>query len=191
MKSPTSSSQLSSESNAPQASSYDDFSNKLSGSTSDNDQVSPQQDATKQASVTSLIDDLSQVAQATTTAAQEQFNALKANIGTEISATAEEKKKQGAQAIQGFARVIDTAAAEMDKQSPVIGRYFRDAAREVSTLGNNLSNRNLTELVDSASNLARNRPALFFGGAVLAGVAIARFFKSSAGRAGSDQSNII
>lgn len=130
--------------------------------------------------VTSVTSDFTQAAQMATEAIKKQASDLTANIGSELSNTAEQQKRQGAQAIQGFAHAIDTAASELDTQSPLVARYIHDAARQIETFGSNLSNRNVNELMVAVTNLARRRPALFLGGAVATGMVLARFLKSSA-----------
>ena len=82
-------------------------------------------------------------------------------------------------AIRGLARAIDSAADELQQQSPVVAGAVHEAARGISSLSDNLSNRNVDELVDAAVRLARAQPALFVGGSVAAGFALARFLMSS------------
>ena len=61
----------------------------------------------------------------------------------------------------------------------MVARTVHEAARGVESLSDNLSNRNVNELIDSAAQLARAQPALFIGGSIAAGFALARFLKSS------------
>jgi len=129
---------------------------------------------------TTATTDFAQAAKTATETIKKQASELTANIGSELSNTAELQKQQGAQAIQGFAHAIDTAASELQAQSPIVARYIHDAAQQIESFGNTLSNRNINELMVAVSDLARRRPALFLGGAVATGVVLARFLKSSA-----------
>jgi len=147
----------------------------------------------------SLTKDMKAAAQTATRAVKQQASDFAANVGEELSKTAEDQKRRGVEAIQGFARAITTAAAELENQSPLVARYVRDAAQKVEGLSGNISSRDVTQLMKATWDLARAQPLLFLGGAVAAGFALSRFLKSSArtnsessesnGSAQSDQSN--
>ena len=128
----------------------------------------------------SLAADVKGAAKTATRAVQEQASEFAANVGQELTKTAENQKTRGVDAIQCFARAISSAAAELEKQSPQVARSVRDAAAKVEGLSNNLSNHSVDELVRAATDLARSQPMLFIGGAVAAGFALSRFLKSSA-----------
>ena len=129
---------------------------------------------------TSLSSDLKQTAKAASRAAQAQTSAFAADIGHELGKAAEQQKARGAEAMQGFARAISSAAGELDDQSPTVARYVRDAAKQVDSLSSNIRGRSVTELMQAATDLARSQPAVFFAGAMAAGFALSRFLKSSA-----------
>jgi hypothetical protein len=124
--------------------------------------------------------DVTETAKATARAVKEQTSALAGNIANELEGTADQQKLRGADAISGFARAISTAAGELEQQSPMVAQYVRDAASRVDFFSNNLRSRSVGDLLTAASDLARNQPMLFFAGAVAAGFAASRFFKSSA-----------
>src|SRR5205823_6745931 len=90
----------------------------------------------------------------------------------------EQQKSRGAEAIQGVARAINAAAAELEGQSPLLAQYVRDAAQKVEGLSSNINGRDINELMKAASDLARSQPLLFIGGAVAAGFALSRLVKS-------------
>lgn len=128
----------------------------------------------------SLGGDIKEAAKTATRAVKEQASEFAADVGHELSKTAEAQKMRGVEAIQGFARAIDSAAAQLEHQSPQIARSVREAAHKVEGLSNNISNRSIDELLKAATELARRQPMLFIGGAVAAGFALSRFLKSSA-----------
>jgi hypothetical protein len=128
----------------------------------------------------SLGGDIKEAAKTATRAVKEQAGEFAADIGHELSKTAEVQKMRGVEAMQGFARAIDSAAAQLEQQSPRIARSVREAAHQVEGLSNNISNRSVDELLKAATDLARRQPMLFIGGAVAAGFALSRFLKSSA-----------
>jgi hypothetical protein len=111
------------------------------------------------------------------------------HVGEELSATAEAKVASGANALRGFAKAMQTAAQELETQSPEAARHVREAAGRVESFSDNLSNRKVGDLLAAASDFARNQPALFIAGAMLGGFAFARFFKSSGTGAHSETSD--
>jgi hypothetical protein len=137
----------------------------------------------------SLSSDLQQAVKSTTRAVKAQASELGADVGHELSQVAEAQKIRGVEAMQGFARVVDSAAAELAQQSPTVARYVRDAAKQVDGLSNNIRGRSVSELMHAATDLARSQPALFFAGALAAGFALSRFLKSSAPEAESMSSD--
>jgi hypothetical protein len=128
----------------------------------------------------SLASDLKKTAQTASEAVGKQAAQFAQDVGHELSETGEVQKRRGAEAMRRFARAIDSAAAELESQSPAVARAVHETARRVDGLSDNLSSRNVNELIDSAAQLARAQPALFIGGSVAAGFALARFLKSSA-----------
>ena len=123
---------------------------------------------------------LKETAQTAADAVRQQAVQFARDVGQELSMTGETQKARGVDAIRQFARAIDSAALELERQSPTVARTVREAARAVDGLSDNLSSRSVNELIDSAAALARAQPALFIGGSVAAGFALARFLKSSA-----------
>ena len=123
---------------------------------------------------------LKDTAQTAADAVHRQAVQFAQDVGHELSQTGEAQKARGVDAIRQFAHAIDSAATELERQSRTVARTVHDAARRVEGLSDNLSNRSLNELIDSAAELARAQPALFIGGSVAAGFALARFLKSSA-----------
>ena len=95
----------------------------------------------------------------------------------------------GANAIRHVARAIDSAASELESQSPTVARTVHQTARQVEGLSDTLSGRSVNELIQSAAELARAQPALFIGGSVIAGFALARFLMSSSSHRSSTGSD--
>jgi hypothetical protein len=128
----------------------------------------------------SLSSDLQQAMKATTRAVKAQASEFGADVGHELNQVAEAQKIRGVEAMQGLARAADSAARELERQSPMVARYVRDAGKQVEGFSNNIRGRSATELMHAATDLARSQPALFFAGALAAGFALSRFLKSSA-----------
>ncbi len=96
------------------------------------------------------------------------------------SGFAEEQKRAGAEQADGFARAVHRAADELQGTSPQIARYVHETASSLGDLGRELRDRSPGDLLNGMQGLARRQPVAFFGAAVLAGFALARFAKSSA-----------
>jgi uncharacterized phage infection (PIP) family protein YhgE len=142
-------------------------------------------EATKAAS--SLADDMKEAARSASRAVKQQASEFASEVGHELSKTADSQKARGAEAIQGIARAINSAAEELESQSPQVAKAVRNAASKVENLSTNLGNHSIDQLMKAATDLARQQPVLFIGGAVAAGFALSRFLKSSAGNDGSEQ----
>ena len=93
---------------------------------------------------------------------------------------AEEQKRLGADQAEGIARAVHGAADQLQANSPQMARYVHDAASAVDGLARSLRDSSPGQLMGQVEDLARRQPVAFFGAAVLAGFALARFAKSSA-----------
>ncbi|HTM33290.1 MAG TPA: hypothetical protein VL263_18385, partial [Vicinamibacterales bacterium] len=77
--------------------------------------------------------DVTEAAKLATRAVKEHATQFAAQVGHELSTTAEDQKVRGVDALLGFARAINTAAAELESQSPLAARYARDVSIGVGT----------------------------------------------------------
>jgi len=136
----------------------------------------------------SIAEDSMKTVQGLAQSMRAQASDLVSNIGQELSATAEANVASGANALRSFAKAMDTAAQELESQSPAVARRIRDAAAQVESFTDGISNRSLGELVTAATDLARRQPTYFIAGAVLGGFALARFIKSSSSQAATQSS---
>lgn len=94
---------------------------------------------------------------------------------------ADQQKAKGSDQIDDVAHSIRGVADELGKQMPAAAGYVRDAAEGVEQFSSSLRNRSVDDLLNSAYRFARAQPLAFFGASVLAGFAVSRFLKSSAG----------
>jgi hypothetical protein len=108
---------------------------------------------------------------------------------TEALDFAKEQKQRGAEHAEGIARAVHGAADQLLETSPQIARYVQEAASALDGLSRSLRDSSHGQLMGQMEDLARRQPVAFFGAAVLAGFALARFAKSSAeeARRGSSQ----
>lgn len=95
-------------------------------------------------------------------------------------AFAAEQKEASARQVKTVAQAVDKAADELETASPELARYTREVASRVGGVSEALSSRSVSDLFDEANRFARREPAAFFGAAMVAGFALARFLESSA-----------
>jgi hypothetical protein len=115
-------------------------------------------------------------------------------VGQDLSSTAAAKaeeiaetgKQAGADRAAGIAGATRRVADDLEGTSPEIAQHVRAAADSIEKVAASLRERSVGDLMQEASGFARRQPVAFFGAAVLAGFAVARFAKSS-GSGGSAQ----
>ena len=94
------------------------------------------------------------------------------------------------QATEGLGTVAQavrqTTQSLRDQQHDTVAQYVERAADQIERLSDRLKNKDVTELLDDAQQLARRQPALFIGGAFALGLVGARFLKSSSPASNSD-----
>lgn len=92
----------------------------------------------------------------------------------------EEQRDSGAERVHDVARAARSAADDLERSSPELARYTREAASAVDEFSDAIRNRSLGDLVRGMDSFARREPVAFFGTALAAGFAISRFLGSSA-----------
>jgi len=108
-----------------------------------------------------------------------QASELGEEVGHELSKTASAQKERGAEALRNFASAMNAAADHLNTQSPAIADRVRDTAGKFEALSDNISEKEVADLLKSAANLAREQPAWFIGGAVAVGFGVTRFLMSN------------
>ena len=108
-----------------------------------------------------------------------QASDLGAEVGHELSKTASAQKEKGAEALRGFAGAMNAAADALGDQSPAAANRVRDTASKLEALSENIAEKDISELLNSAAKLAREQPAWFLGGAVAVGFGVTRFLMAN------------
>lgn len=90
------------------------------------------------------------------------------------------QKEAGADRLGEVAGAVHGAARSLEAGMPQVASYVHDAAVRLEGAARTLRTRNVDDLMDEVGRFARSQPALFFGGAMLAGFALTRFLKSTA-----------
>jgi hypothetical protein len=92
---------------------------------------------------------------------------------------AEQQKDAGADRISGVAEVVHGVARELEGDFPTGAAYVHRAASQLEAGATKLRESPIEDLIRTVGKIARTQPAIFFGGAMLAGVLLSRFLKSS------------
>ncbi len=92
---------------------------------------------------------------------------------------ASQQKEAGADRLGEMAGAVHGAARTLETGMPQVASYVHGAAAQLEDAAKTLRHRSVDELIDGIGSFARAQPAVFFAGAVLAGLALTRFLKSS------------
>ncbi len=92
---------------------------------------------------------------------------------------AHQQKDAGADRLGEVAGAVHDAARSLEAGMPQMASYVHGAALRLEDAAKTLRHRSVDDLMDEIGSFARSQPALFFGGAMLAGFALTRFLKSS------------
>ena len=106
------------------------------------------------------------------------------DVGSDLQAQAQkmvsEQKEMARSGLMDMVSAIRTAADDLERhEQPQFANLARGLARGIEDFSQSIGRRNFQEMLTDVQRFARDHPAAFFGGAVLAGLAIARFAKSS------------
>lgn len=75
-----------------------------------------------------------------------------------------------------------TAGSDLPIESETLAAYVDLASDQLRHLADQIRHKGVADALDDVHDLARQRPAMFLGGAFLTGIGLARFLKSSASR---------
>jgi hypothetical protein len=122
-------------------------------------------------------------AQAAAEGLKRRVRGLADDAQTRARATVNQEKDTAAERLHAFASTLRSAADELkSRHQHLSAGCVEHAADGLEGVSGALRGRDLDELVGSVEDFARRQPAAFLGGALLTGLALARFMKSSAER---------
>lgn len=122
-----------------------------------------------------------QQAQEALSQAQEAAGHVYEQVKDQVGARLSSEKDRALDGISILAQSLRQTSRELDNHGqPVLGGYVETAAEQAERLAAYLKERDLGALAQDVGSFARNRPALFLGGAFVLGMMSARFFKSGA-----------
>lgn len=96
----------------------------------------------------------------------------------------EEQQLRAADQVGSVARALHQAASQLNDENAQ--SYVNRAADQVDRFADTLRSHDLDDLIGQTERFARRQPELFIGGALLLGLAIGRFLKSSGDRRRGD-----
>ena len=126
-----------------------------------------------------IISDVKDAARSAGQTLKHQASDLGAEVGHELKKTASAQKEKGAEALRSFAGAMNAAADELSDQSPAAADRVRDTASKIEALSENIAEKDVGELLNSAAKLAREQPAWFLGGAIAVGFGVTRFLMAN------------
>ena len=96
------------------------------------------------------------------------------------NAYAEQGRAAAAGGISDFASAIRRASDELgQRDQDLAARLVSQAASSLEDIANTVSHTSVDDVMHSMKGFARRNPAVFVGGAVLAGLAVGRFLRAS------------
>jgi hypothetical protein len=112
---------------------------------------------------------------------KEQASKVTDKAKDQATTRADEQKQRAAEGIVGFADALNQVSSSMRDQNPAVANFADTAATKLENFATTIRDKDVNELMSEVEDMARRQPALFIGGAFLAGVFAARFLKSSSG----------
>jgi gas vesicle protein len=121
-------------------------------------------------------DTASQAFQQTQQAAGQMLDKAKDTVKDQLST----QKDRATDSMGGFTDALHQTGQQLRQNGQgAFGDYADSLASQVDRAVGFLRERDVDQLVSDVENFARKQPALFIGGAVLLGIAVGRFLKSS------------
>lgn len=116
--------------------------------------------------------------EATATVKQEA-STLKRKATDKAHALADQGKAAATEKLDGFSRLIDDAAGQVDDRlGPQYGDYARSAANTVASLASTLRGKEVDDLVADARDFVKKSPVIAIGAAAAIGFVLARLVKA-------------
>ena len=121
--------------------------------------------------------------------AQEKLADLAEPITDKVVETAKVQKDAGADQLGVVARAVHGAAQELENDMPGFASYIHNTGKWLEETASDMRNTNIEDLAAKLGSFAKRQPSLLFGGAILSGLALSRFLKSSVPTPGTASSS--
>jgi hypothetical protein len=112
--------------------------------------------------------------------AQEKLSDLAEPLKDKAMEAAQVQKDVGADQLGVVARAVHGAAEKLEPDMPGFASYIHDTGKWLEETASDMRTANLEQLAEKVGRFAKRQPSLVFGGAILTGLALSRFLKSSA-----------
>lgn len=122
-------------------------------------------------------------------AAQETVQEIAEPLKEKALEVANEQKDFGADQLRLLARAMQGASRAVADEVPKLASYVENLSTRLETTSESIRDQEVEELGKTMSDFARRNPGLVFTGALLTGLALSRFLKSSNSHSSSN-SNI-
>ena len=96
-----------------------------------------------------------------------------------VASAADAQKNRAAEGLGDIAEVAQQTSEDLRGQNETLASWVNAASDQLRHMADRLRDRPAAELADDLTRFARERPALFLGGAFLLGLGVARLLKSS------------
>lgn len=108
-------------------------------------------------------------------------NGIAGRVREQATAQLSSQKTKATDGLGSVAQAVRQTTQHLrNEQHDTVARYAEQAADQIERFSQRLKEKDVSELMNDAQQLARRKPALFVGGAFALGLIGARFMKSSA-----------
>jgi ElaB/YqjD/DUF883 family membrane-anchored ribosome-binding protein len=155
-----------------------------------NNPQSPPQPSARTAGSSKIADRIEQTAEQTTKladklghTAEEQASAAiqrLRDVGDQARSGLEEQRAQIAKRVRRVGEVLRSGSGLLESDDPFAANLLNIAVDRIGSVADYVEELSPGALSDDVQTLARRRPAIFYGGAFLVGLGLARFVKSTA-----------
>jgi len=107
---------------------------------------------------------------------------IRQKVASTVASAADTQKNRAADGLGNIADVARQTGEELRGQNEMLASWVNAASDQLRSIADRLRDRPAADLADDLASFARQRPALFIGGAFLLGLGVARLLKASPDR---------
>jgi hypothetical protein len=117
--------------------------------------------------------------------AQQKAKEITSQAQEQAKSAAETRKEQAVEGLEGIAQAFRRTGESLRiSEQGTVADYSEQVASQIERLSSFLGERDVDQLLGDAETYARRHPELFLGGALVLGLLVGRFIKSSGERRG-------
>jgi ElaB/YqjD/DUF883 family membrane-anchored ribosome-binding protein len=131
------------------------------------------------AATKSVAEEAKKATRQATASVKQEAGTLKRKATDKAHALADQGKAAATEKLDGFSRLIDDAAGQVDDRlGPQYGDYARSAANTVAGLASTLRGKEVDDIVADARDFVKKSPVIAIGAAAAIGFVLARLVKA-------------